>query len=96
MPSVFDNSLLDSGNLQDGVIGSICEPDYGAQLGDISARIAASARENVIQMPCTPEANDIHVTPAVPYTIDANDRLIFSNLPIGVEVNVTYACPSRI
>lgn len=95
-PSLFNPSLLSYGNLVDGVIGSICAPDYGAQLGDIGSHIADNARTNVIQMPCTPEPNDINVTPAVHYTVDSDNRLIFTNLPIGVEVTVTYLCPAHI
>lgn len=95
-PDIYNPDLLDEGNLVTGVVGNICASNYTAQLGNIAAHVSANARQNVIQMPCRPEPNDISVSPSVPYTVDSENRLIFNDLPIGAEITVTYLCPAHI
>src|SRR5690606_39068417 len=83
-PHTYNSDLLQFSNLTGGVLGSICASNYNAQLGDIGAEIADNARHNVIQMPCRPETNDLSVTSTpsmkIVYTLDNDNRLIFSDL----------------
>lgn len=99
-PNAYNPDLLSFTNFTGGVLGSICASDYGAQLGDIGSYVSSEARRNEIQLVCRPNANDVSVVASngaqLSYTIDSNNRMIFTNLPIGITVNVSVACPSNI
>lgn len=95
--------LMNFSNLkyQYGNVGSICDTDYGAQLGNIGDAVAAAAEQPEFQLKCRPNANDISITtsPAnytLNYTIDASNKMIFSSVPAGVNAKITYKCPSTI
>lgn len=92
----FPNLKVDYGN-----VGSICATDYGSQLGSIGDAVAAATQQPEFLLKCKPDANDIAIvtTPAnvtLNYTIDANNRMLFTNVPAGVNAKVTYKCPSTI
>lgn len=84
-----------------GHVGSICDTDYGAQLGSIGNAVAAAAEQPEFQLKCSPNANEISITTTpsnytLNYTIDASNKMIFSNVPAGVNAKITYKCPSTI
>lgn len=103
-PDVYGPSyLLNYSNLkyEYSQIGDICASDYGAQLGDIGDAVGAAATQPEFQLKCKPNANEISIvtTPAnvsLNYTIDANNKMVFSNVPAGVDAKITYKCPSTI
>ncbi len=92
----FSNLKYDYGN-----VGSICDTDYGAQLGNIGNAVAAAAQQPELLLNCVPNANEVSIvtTPAnvtLNYTIDSNKKMIFTNVPAGVNAKITYKCPSSI
>ncbi|OFZ19034.1 MAG: hypothetical protein A2Z20_09805 [Bdellovibrionales bacterium RBG_16_40_8] len=92
--------LLALGNLQSGVVGSICASDYGAQLGNIAANISDNTLDAPKQLACAPDSKTINIVTSpvgyekqIQYYIDYKDKIYFSKLPIGVKVTFSYDCP---
>lgn len=95
-----NHGLESLGNILPGTSSSICSDQFGyqTQLGVIGSLSAASARATKIQMACLPKPEDITVTAAqnVTYTIEESTRsLVFRNLPIALDISVSYLCPNR-
>jgi len=93
-------ALTSLGNLLPGDSGSICLSDYGSQLTSIGANIQNNTFSAPKQLACAPDANTIVVSTApagfenqIAYTIDAQNKVVFSNLPTGVQVTFSYDCP---
>lgn len=85
------------GGIVDGAMGSICAADYGAQLGNIGAKIATNVKD--IQLACAPVTGSVSVTfspaPSTPitYTVDSSNKLKFTPaVPAGTAANITYKC----
>jgi hypothetical protein len=99
-PQTYNPNLLSYTNFAGGVLGNICANNYGAQLGSIGSFVSSEATNNEIQLPCSPAANDVSVTSSngssVNYSINSSNRMIFSNLPVGVTVSVSVVCPASI
>jgi len=85
------------GGIVDGAMGSICASDYGAQLGNIGAKIANNVKD--IQLGCAPIAGSVKVTfsPAPPqaitYSVDSSNKLKFTPaVPAGTAATLEYKC----
>jgi hypothetical protein len=92
--------LMALGNIITGEVGSICAADYGAQLTSIGANIQTNTFGAPKQLACLPDPTTIHVVTSptgfenqIAYSIDAQNKVVFSNLPIGVQVSFSYDCP---
>ena len=93
-------SLMALGNILKGNVGSICEFNYGAQLGDISRNIKNHTMDAPKQLSCVPEAGSIGIITQpsgyenqIQYSLDEKNKIYFYNLPVGVEVTFSYSCP---
>lgn len=93
-------STLDQyGPIVRGSVSSICSTTYDSNLDFMSSLAAANALNQTVKMKCLPASDKITVTSSqtVNYSIDsANKSIVFTNVPPGVEVKVTYECPSSI
>lgn len=85
------------GGIVDGAMGSICASDYGAQLGNIGAKISSNVKD--IQLACAPITGSVSVTfspaPSTPITfsVDSSNKLKFNTaVPAGTAANITYKC----
>ncbi len=94
------SALLGLGNIMPGVVGSICASDYGAQLGNIAQEVTNNTKVSPKQLPCNPDKTKISITttPAqyanqVQYSINAQNQVTFTNVPTGIQVTFSYACP---
>ena len=88
-----------SRNLVQGTVGSICANTYYNQLNLIGSYSASNATTKPVQMQCLPDPADITVesSQTIDYRIDeANMRIILENLPIGVEVKVSWRCDNSV
>lgn len=90
-------SLKALGGIVDGAMGSICASDYGAQLGNIGAKIATNVKD--IQLACAPVTGSVSVTfspaPAttISYTVDSSNKLKFTPaVPAGTAATINYKC----
>lgn len=77
-----------------GVIGSVCESDYGNQLGNISFSIIDKVNEHKLKCK-NPENVFVQFTKGstVNYTIKGDVLKFESNLDPNTEVNLKYSCP---
>lgn len=94
-----NNGMGANGQVVNGSVSSICNSTYYSTLDFASSLAAANANKQIVKMQCLPDASDITVTSSqtVNYTIDsANQTLVFNNLPLGVDVSVSYVCPNSI
>ncbi len=94
------SALSALGNIQPGVVGSICASDYGSQLGSIAQDVIKNTKNSPKQLPCNPDATKIVLTttpanyaPQIQYSINSSNQVTFSNVPTGVTVNFAYQCP---
>jgi hypothetical protein len=87
--------------LTNGVIGSVCEADYGAQLGEIGGNIVD--RVSVLPLACqNPQgrlANNqiIEFNPAVSdlsYHMDGKNLVFNRDIPPNTVVHLKYGCPT--
>lgn len=85
------------GGIVDGAMGSICASDYGAQLGNIGAKISANVKD--IQLACAPVAGSVSVTfspaptTAITFSVDSSNKLKFSPaVPAGTAATIKYKC----
>ena len=86
-------------NIIDGTVGSICSNTYYNQLNLIGSYSASNANQNEVQMQCLPEMEDITVESSqnVNYYVDTDtNRIVFDNLPIGLEIKVSWVCDNSI
>jgi hypothetical protein len=82
-----------------GVLGSVCEDNYTAQLGQIGAGVSQQAQ--TITLACQPQGNTYNVTfnpqptPTINTSVDwTTKNLSFSTQPPpGTVVTVSYRCP---
>jgi len=87
-----------------GVLGSICAPDYAAELGAIAAAIPAAEQVSSFKLACQPynsayqlqftNKNDGSAAASIPATLDPNQPTIHLSSPIPANVNVvvSYDC----
>jgi hypothetical protein len=93
------NGLDRLGQIVDGSVASICNSTYYNDLNVMGSMIAANANRYSVQMQCLPKTEDIKVTAsqAVDYSVDqASKKILFSNLPFGVEITVSWVCPNSV
>lgn len=86
-------------NIINGTVGNICSNTYYNQLNLIGSYSASNANSNEIQMQCLPEMEDITVESSqnVNYYVDTDtNRIVFENLPIGLEIKVSWVCDNNI
>jgi hypothetical protein len=90
--------LFSIGNLVDGDVGSICQSDFTVQMGDIGRNVRANSMQAPKKLSCVaPATFTVTTIPSgmesqITSTIDAQGRVTFANVPIGVEVRVSYEC----
>lgn len=94
------SALLAIGNLVPGHTGTICTADFGSQMGNISAAIRDRTYDAPKKLACLPDEDTISIVTnptsyedQIEYYIDSQNKVHFSNLPIGVKVTFTYSCP---
>jgi hypothetical protein len=92
--------LLSVGNLLNGVVGSICADNYVSQMGNVGLNIRDNTDNAPKQLACTPDPSEMKVVTnptgyenQIQYSIDSQNRIVFSNLPTGVKVSFSYECP---
>lgn len=92
-------SLRQLGNILDGVVGSICASDYGSQMGNIAQNIRNDTLNSPKQLACLPRSDttSLVTTPTgyetqIQMDIDSQNRITFSNVPMGVRVSFSYEC----
>jgi hypothetical protein len=92
--------FMDYGNIVQGVVGSICATDYGAQLGNIGSNISNNTLDAPKKLACTPKQDSISIVtnPAglegqIQYNIDEQNKIAFYNLPLGAKITFSYDCP---
>lgn len=97
--STPNSALRSVGNLLPGVVGSICASDYGAQLGNIGANISTNTINSPKSLACSPDPDKVSIVTnptgyenQIQYTIDSQNRVYFTNLPLGVKVTFSYDC----
>ncbi len=104
--SQANSSLTSLGNIVPGDVGDICldsspyYQSYSQQLSNIGSLVAQHTQNNPIQLACTPDPKTISIStsPAqymsqISYSIDSQNRVTFSNIPLGVQVTFSYECP---
>jgi hypothetical protein len=83
----------------DGSVVSICNSTYFNDLNLIGSLSSSNANRNSIKMQCLPDLNEIQVvsSQAIDYYVDtASKTIIFQNLPMGVDIDVSWRCPNTI
>ena len=87
-----DGVLSKYGHVRRGVIGSICENDYGVQLGPIADSVM---RARPIQLDCTPDPARIRVRVdggKVDYRLNGHVVQIEDSVSLGAAAKVVYRC----
>lgn len=93
------NDLTSLGQIVKGSTTSICNSTYYSDLNLVGSLVSANADHHSIQMQCLPDLNDITVeaSQSIDYSVDTNTKkILFDNLPFGVEVKVSWVCPNSI